>query len=318
MREFDWIARYFAPLTDGVPGALGLRDDAAVIAPPPGQDLVTTVDTIVAGRHFLDQDPPDLIARKLMRVNLSDLAAMGAHPAHGFLSTAWPKDITEDWIAGFAQGLAADQGTFGLMITGGDTVATDGPLTLTLTALGWVPTGTALRRSGAQAGEGLYVSGTIGDSGLGLGVLTGRIAPCDTAHVPYLTERYRVPEPRVSLGAALRGLAGAAMDISDGLVQDAGHLARASGVDLVIEADAVPFSPAAWALLDTGQADLAALITAGDDYELLFTLPDGHNPIPDPTPVTRIGRVVPGRGQVHVIGSDGAPMSLPSGGYRHF
>ncbi len=322
MREFEWIARHFAPLAG--PGALGLTDDAAVIPLPGGRDLVVTTDAMVADRHFLSTDPAALVARKLLRVNLSDLAAMGAEPSHVFLATAWPQDIAEDWIAGFADGLRKDLATFCVSMGGGDTVATPGPMTLSVTALGFVERGQALTRSGARPGETVYVSGTIGDGGLGLAVLQGRADGLTAEHGAFLAARYQVPEPRLALGRVLGGLASACLDISDGLAQDAGHIAGASGVAVTLELDAVPLSGAAQAAIAQGLWSREQAIAAGDDYELLFTLgPDQEADLRETAaaagvPITPIGRVEAGPPGVTITDASGLPLVLSGSGFQHF
>jgi thiamine-monophosphate kinase len=314
--EFGLIARHFAPLAGD--GALGLGDDAALLDPPPGRTLVLAADAMVAGVHFLPNDPPDQVARKLLRVNLSDLAAMGAVPLAYLVTTAFPRGVTQDWIAGFAAGLAADQAEYGVALLGGDTVATDGPASFSLTILGHVAPGTALRRAGARAGDEAWVSGSIGDGALGLLALTGRLPP-DAA----LAARYRLPRPRVALGQALVGLARAAMDVSDGLVQDFGHLARAAGCGVEIHAADVPLSAPARGALAADPALLERVLTGGDDYELAFAA--------DPADatrilaageaagvaVTRIGRFVAGAG-VRVQDAAGGIIELPGTGWSHF
>ncbi|HYZ32288.1 MAG TPA: thiamine-phosphate kinase, partial [Crenalkalicoccus sp.] len=241
--EFALIARHFRPLAG--PAALDLGDDAALLDAPSGRQIVMTVDTMVAGVHFLLDDPPETIGRKLLRVNLSDLAAMGAAPLGYLMTTALPRGTPEAWLAAFAAGLAEDQRGFGIQLLGGDTVATPGPVTLSLTALGTVAPGAALRRKGAVPGDTLWVSGTIGDGALGLRALRGEVADPEGA----LARRYRLPEPRLGLGAGLAGLAHAAMDVSDGLLQDLGHLCRAGGCAAELEAASVPLSPSAAAAL---------------------------------------------------------------------
>jgi len=223
--EFDLIARYFAPLAAGAPGALGLLDDAALVDVSPGHRLVVTVDAVVAGVHFLADDPPDLIARKALRVNLSDLAAMGARPLGYFLAAAFA-DQDEPWLAAFAAGLAEDQASFGVALMGGDTVATPGPLTLAITAIGEVRSGRELRRSAAKAGDLIFVTGTLGDGALGLAALRGALPALSGAQRDFLARRYHLPEPRIDFGRALteEGLALCGMDISDGLGADLGHI----------------------------------------------------------------------------------------------
>jgi thiamine-monophosphate kinase len=324
--EFDLIARYFAPLAAGHAGSFGLTDDAAVIDPPAGCRLVTTLDTIVAGVHYLPDDPPDTVARKLLRVNLSDLAAMGAAPYGYLLSLALSKAAEESWVAGFAEGLAADQAHYGLGLLGGDTTSTPGPTTLSLTALGTLPAGAdPLRRQGARAGQAVYVSGTIGDAALGLQLLLGELTAADDSDRAALAERYRLPHPRLALGQALqgRGLACAALDVSDGLVADLAHLCAASGVAAEVDAAAVPLSGAAQRLVEGDRALLETALTGGDDYELVFAAPDaaaGDLAQVARTldlPLTRIGRLVEGAG-VRVLDAEGAEIAVAQPGWTHF
>lgn len=311
--EFALIARHFRPLAG--PGALSLADDAAVFVPPAGRDLVIAADAMVAGVHFLPDDPADLVGKKLLRTNLSDLAAMGAVPLGYLMTVSAPRDTPEAWFAGFAAGLAADQAEFSLSLLGGDTTSTPGPISLSLTILGHVAPGGAMRRAGARAGDGLWVSGSIGEAALGLLAARGEIADPEGV----LAERYRLPRPRLALGQAVAGLAHAGMDVSDGLVQDAGHLCRAGGLGVVIEADAVPLSPAARAA-----GRLALCLTGGDDYELLLAVPPGAEPAlaaiaaRTGTPLTRIGHFRAGAPAVTVRAPDGSIMKLASGGWSHF
>ncbi|WP_149535990.1 thiamine-phosphate kinase [Siccirubricoccus phaeus] len=317
--EFALIARHFRKLAG--PGALDLADDAALLDPPPGQQLVLAADAMVAGVHFLAEDPPETIGRKLLRVNLSDLAAMGAAPLGYLMTTALPAGTSEAWLAGFVAGLAADQAEFGLSVLGGDTVSIPGPISLSLTILGHVAPGAALRRAGARPGDEIWVSGSIGDGALGLRVLQGRL-PADAAG--HLAGRYRVPQPRLALGQALSGLARAAMDVSDGLVQDLGHLCRAGGCGAVLRADAVPLSPPAAALLAGDPALLPLVLGGGDDYELLFAAPPGQGAEVEAraaaagVAVTRIGEFVEGPAEVRVLDAAGAPLALPRLGWSHF
>lgn len=323
--EFDIIGRYFRPLTGADDGALALRDDAAVFAAPAGRQVVATADAIVAGVHFLPEDPPDRIARKLLRVNLSDLAAMGAEPLGYLMTASWPETITETWIAAFAGGLAADQAAFDIALLGGDTTRTPGPLTLSLTALGSVPTGSALRRNAARPGDLLFVSGTIGDAVLGLRALQNDAGTAPSSDRDYLIERYHLPRPRLALGQALLvdGLAHAAIDVSDGLVADLTHIAEESTVAAVIVADQVPLSAAANAILDRAPELLATLLTGGDDYELLFSAaPENVEAIASVArqleiPVSVIGRIEAGEG-VSVEAADGRKMPLTKVGWTHF
>lgn len=266
--EFDWIAQLLRPLTRGAPEALDLLDDAAVLPSRPGFDLVVTKDALAAGVHFLEDDPLDLVARKLLRVNLSDLAAKGAEPYGYFLSTAWPTGTDWDAKALFARGLAEDGETFDLRLFGGDTVSTPGPLTVTATLLGWVPAGRAVLRRGARAGDRLGVSGPIGDGFLGLLSARGEL----DERFARVSNHYRHPEPRLDLIATLRDQASAAADVSDGLLADAGHIAEASGCAVSIDLERMPVSPEGeiWLSERGDRAEgLSVLATGGDDYQIV-------------------------------------------------
>ncbi len=317
--EFELIARYFAPLARH-PGAFGLKDDAAVFEPRTGFKAVCTVDALVGGVHFLLDDPPDLIARKALRVNLSDLAAMGAIPLGYLLAFAVTKEIDERWVAEFARGLGDDQQAFGVSLLGGDTVASSGPPTISITAIGEIEADAMgpLERSTAHGGDDLYVSGTIGDAALGLAVLRGRHKTLDAASRDYLIDRYRLPQPRIELARAVRLHARAGIDVSDGLVQDLGHLAAASGLGAEVELRLIPFSLAARAANDP-----MACIVGGDDYELLFTAAaDEAGAIAQASArtgvaVTLIGRMT-GAAGVRVFGADGKIVPIARGGFTHF
>jgi thiamine-monophosphate kinase len=324
--EFGRIRRFFAPLAG--PGGLGLMDDAALIDCAPGHRLVVTVDAIVEGIHYLADDPPDLVARKLLRVNLSDLAAMGARPLHYLLTTALPASLGDDWVAHFAAGLAEDQQIFGVALLGGDSVATAGPAVLSLTAFGEVAAGAEIRRSGARPGDRIWVSGTIGDAFLGLKVLRGfypDLAPADRAA---LTARFQLPEPRTELGPRLAGIAHAMLDVSDGLLADLGHICEASQVGATIALPSLPLSSAARRAI-AEEPDLPArLATAGDDYELLFAAPPeaddaiGRLGSELGLPITAIGTIDQGEGEkragVRLVDAQGKPIPVATPGYRHF
>jgi thiamine-monophosphate kinase len=319
--EFERIRRFFAPLAG--PGALGLVDDAALIDCAPGKRLVVTADAIVAGVHFLPDDPPELVARKLLRVNLSDLAAMGARPLHYVLTTALPAELGPEWLARFAQGLAEDQRRYGIDLLGGDSVGTRGPAVLSLTAIGEVAAGEEIRRSGARPGDLVWVSGTIGDAFLGLDLLRGAHPDLAPDHRDYLVRRFRLPEPRTELGPRLSGIAHAMIDVSDGLVADLGHICETSRVAAIIELDLLPLSPAARAIVEGDRGIRARLAAAGDDYELLFAAPAdaaetiatlSHRP---GVQVTRIGKIEAGIG-VRLLDADGHQIPLEAAGYRHF
>lgn len=314
MDEFGIIAKYLKPLAKA-PGALGLADDAAVIAVPSGNELIVTNDAIVAGVHFLDGDPLDLVAKKLMRVNISDLAAKGARPLGYLLACCWPKETKEADVAQFARGLAEDQSVYELSLLGGDTTPTPGRLTLSLTALGLVPRGQMVHRSGARPGDKVFVTGTIGDAGLGLKIARGEKLGLGEADAKYLLGRYRLPQPRLEFGLAARPLMLASIDISDGLIMDAGHIAESSGVRIRIEAGRLPLSAPAAAWLKDGGSP-AFLVTSGDDYEICFTAPPASGPrlieIAEraKTRLTQIGEVIGGSG-VALIGHNGQEITVP-------
>ena len=317
--EFDLIASVFAPLTDGDERALGLLDDAAVLPQTEGQDTVVTTDTMVAGVHFLNIETADVVARRLLRVNLSDLASMGAVPVAYFLNLTVPAEIDESWIRLFAEGLRADHDAFGVRLLGGDTTHSDGPVTLTVTILGNVDSGSAIRRSGARPGDDIYVSGTIGDATLGLQRLQAGADMED-----FLVARFQRPEPRVQLGVALLGLASAMADVSDGLASDLGHICQASNVGADVSSEDIPLSESARDSLARGDADFADLLSGGDDYELVFTAsPDAADRVVDvarsaQVAVSRIGRVRGDSAEVEIRDRDGRQLSLKSPGYRHF
>lgn len=323
--EFTRIARIFAPLAAGHPGAYALTDDAATFGLAPGEQAVVTTDAVVAGVHFIGDEPPGLIARKALRVNLSDLAAKGARPVGYTLAAVLPASIDDAWLAAFAAGLAADQAEFGIPLIGGDTVSTPGPLTLSITALGAIA-GPMLRRAGARAGDRIYVSGTVGDAALGLKALRGELQLLAEADKAALIERYRLPRPRLGLGRAVAPQASAGMDVSDGLVADLGHIADVSGVGAVVALDRVPLSPAAAAAVAARPDVVASVLGGGDDYELLFTASQEKHGIIEKlaseaaTPVTVIGEIVPraaaGQG-VQVRDRDGRDVTPAVGGYRH-
>lgn len=317
--EDELIARYFRPLAKH-PGAFGLADDAAAITPPPGCDLVLTTDGLIAGVHFYPDDPADGVARKALRVNLSDLAAKGATPLGFLMSIALPKDFSEHWLAEFACGLGEDSDAYGCPLLGGDTDSTPGPISISITAFGAVPTGTMVKRSGAKAGDHVFVSGTIGDAALGLRVRKGELHDASG----HLVARYRLPQPRNVLAEAVRAHASAAMDVSDGLAADLAKLCRASGVSADIEIARVPLSPAAARTHAAEPALIEPILTGGEDYEVLCTV--------DPAaaeqfqaaaakagvPVTHIGRIVAGNVPPRFLGAAGRPLDFASPGYSHF
>jgi thiamine-monophosphate kinase len=321
--EDDLIARYFKPLATA-PGALGLTDDAAILQGG-GDDIVVTTDAIVAGVHFLSDDPPDTVARKALRVNLSDLAAKGAHPA-GFVLTLALRDVSEAWLAPFARALGEDANQFGCPLLGGDTVSTPGPAMISITAFGRVSPGKMVRRSTARIGDVLVVSGTIGDATLGLAVLKGEQGPLgnDAAARGALVERYRVPQPRVALAGAVRDHASAAMDVSDGLMGDLAKLCGASGVSAVVEAPALPFSAPARTWLASDPSLIARLVSGGDDYEILCAVPENRlagfqlAAQVAGVPVSVIGHIVAGKAAPQLVDAGNREIPLQRRSYSHF
>ncbi len=316
MNEFDLIRRYFAPLASS-PGADGLRDDAATVAP----GLIATKDAIVEGVHFLPDDPLETVAQKLVRVNVSDIVAKGGRPDAALLALVWPKGRPHADLEGFARGLGKDLARWGAHLAGGDTTATDGPLTLTLTLLGRVSADGPVRRSGARVGDDVWVTGTIGDGWLGLQAALGAFGPLTAEARNLLVSRYRVPEPpRLPLADLVAAQATASIDVSDGLAADAGHVAAVSGVQIVLWADKVPLSAAGAHYVENGKAHLQALLTGGDDYQTLFTAPVSARQAIEASgqTVSRIGSVAAGEGVV-VLDGAGQPLDLEgAGGWRHF
>ena len=304
--EFQLIARYFAPLARNFAGADGLRSDNAFLAADGKHDLVVKTDTIVAGVHFLADERPEFVAAKALRVCLSDLAAGGAAPHAYQLSIALPPDWSERWIARFARALAADQRRYRIVLCGGDTVRTPGPLSVTITAFGRVPRGKGLKRSTARAGDDLWVTGTIGDGALGLLVARGRLKGA------LLEKRYRLPQPRTGLGPRLVGIAHAAADVSDGLLADIGHIAEASRLGFTLDRELVPLSREARRAAAANPALWRTVLGGGDDYELVLAVPPRHRARLQAAAkragvkVTRIGRFTRER------------RTPPLAGYTHF
>jgi thiamine-monophosphate kinase len=319
--EFALIAELFAPLATAA-GAFGLKDDAAIATPPAGFDLVVTTDALVEGVHFFASDAPELIARKALRVNLSDLAAKGCTPAGYLMALSLPASLEMEWLKAFARGLAQDQDAYGISLLGGDTTSTPGPLTVAIAAFGQVPAGKMLRRGGAQAGDLVFVSGTIGDAGAGLACLKGESSLSGDAR-DYLIERFQLPQPRLALGKKLVGIVSASLDVSDGLIADFGHIADVSAVRIAIEAMRIPISAALRNSWQDPAAGLAQAVTAGDDYEIAFTAPPENREAiaaaaaTSGVPIAEIGRVAIGRGVV-LLDQSGVEIPLKQGGYTHF
>ncbi len=320
--EDELIAKFFAPLAG--PEALGLRDDAALLQPR-AEGIVATKDMLVAGVHFFADDPPDAIAQKALRVNLSDLAAKAATPRGFLLGLALPPDWSTDWLRAFASGLAADARAYVCPLLGGDTVATPGPAVLSITALGDVPAGRFVPRDGARPDDVLFVTGTIGDAALGLDVRRGAFAGYGTAERAFLLDRYLLPQPRLALAGALRAHARSAMDVSDGLAGDLEKMLALDGMTADVSVAAVPLSPAARAAVARDPNLLATVLCGGDDYEILCVVP------PDAAatfsaaaaaadiPVARLGVVATGAKPPRFILPSGVPLELEQKrSFQHF
>jgi thiamine-monophosphate kinase len=321
--EDTLISRYFKPLATD-PGAFGLTDDAAVLNAL-GDDIVVTTDAIVEGVHFVSDDPPDTVARKALRVNLSDLAAKGAEPA-GFVLTLALRSPDDAWLEPFARGLGEDARLFGCPLLGGDTVSTPGPLMISITAFGRVPSGRMVHRSGAKPGDRIVVTGTIGDAALGLELIrSGAVAVhADAGARDMLVGRYRVPQPRIALAEAVRDHAHAAMDVSDGLAGDLAKLCAASGVSAVIDAPGIPLSAAAASLLARGTVGIERIVSGGDDYEILCAIPENRfeafaqDADTAKVRVTSIGTVIAGTSAPKFLDAQGREIPLPRLSYSHF
>ena len=319
------IARTFKPLAKH-PGTFGFSDDASAITPPAGHDLVLKTDGLIAGVHFFPDDPADGVARKALRVNLSDLAAKGAAPLGFLLAIALTKDFDESWLAAFAHGLGEDADAYKCPLLGGDTDSTPGPTSISIAAFGTLPQGTMVRRAGARVGDHVFVSGSIGDAALGLLVRRGEAATwkLDAASAEYLVSRYRLPEPRNALAEALRTHVSAAMDVSDGLAADLAKLCRVSQVSADIEIARVPLSAAARQALRADAALIAPILTGGEDYEILCTVaPDKVRAFTEAAtvanvPIAGIGRIVAGAAPPRFLDTKGEAMRFSRPGYSHF
>jgi thiamine-monophosphate kinase len=319
------IARYFRPLATA-PGAFGLIDDAAALTPPPGCDLVLTTDGVIAGVHFFPDDPPQMVSRKVLRMNLSDLAAKGARPLGFLLSVALPADCGEAWLGAFAEGLAEDAARYGIPLFGGDTDHTPGPISVSIFAFGAVPQGKMVHRSTARPGDHIVVTGTIGDAAIGLQLRRDRTLMrrwgLSAAAAAELEGRYLLPQPRNALADAVLQYASAAIDVSDGLAGDLGKLCRASSVATDIDIARVPLSDAARAAIAAEPAFLETALTGGDDYEIVVTVaPEKRTAFRKAAeaasvPVTEIGRVQAGEG-VRFL-RDRKRLTFTRASYSHF
>lgn len=325
--EDELVGTFLAPLAAGFPGALGLKDDCAVLAPSPGWELILKTDPVVAGVHFFADDDPADIAWKALAVNVSDLAAKGATPRIYLMALSLPDAPKRDWMARFAEGLAVAQRAFGMHLAGGDTDRTPGHFSIAMTVIGEVPAGKMVRRAAAQAGDALYVSGTLGDSALGLalkqdaGLATRLGLTADEA--AHAIGSYLRPIPRVALAEALRTHARAAMDLSDGLMKDLGRMCRASGVGARVMAGDLPLSPAMRRAINAEPARIMDAMAAGDDYEILTAVPPAASADFEVAaqkagvPVRRIGEITSQR-EVFVLDAQGVPIEPGRSGWDHF
>lgn len=320
--EFETIRELFAPLAHAEWGR-GLTDDVAALPSRPGYDLILTKDALVEGVHFLPDDPLDSVARKLLRVNLSDMAAKGAEPFGYLLACFWSSRCGWEERRAFADGLARDQAEFGVHLLGGDTVATPGPASFSLTLLGWTPKGRTVGRGGARPGDLVFVTGAIGDGRLGLMAARGELK-LERERLDALVDHYRTPMPRNAFAAAIRDHAGAAVDVSDGLLADLGHVAAASGVRLEVTLETLPLSAPGSAWFDgrvDPEAALTLLATGGDDYEIAFTAPPAHEAAlrreaeQRRLRLTRIGQVSSGSGLS--VTHQGRPVTPGKTGWTH-
>lgn len=310
MSEFDWIERYFAPLAADNSLTFNLKNDAALLPPISDKQWVIASDTLIENVHFLSDTLPELIAQKALRVNLSDMAAMGATPYGYLLNLSASQEVDEAWISAFTQGLKSDQTNFNILLLGGDTTASDGLLTISITMLGQVESGKALTRNGAQNGDILYVSGTIGDAMIGLKILRHSNARGDD-----MTTRHQLPEPRIALGQSLANIASSCMDVSDGLLQDLQHICRASNVGAQVELSSIPLSDTAQQWLADDKVTMIDLLNGGDDYELLFTAPLAHAETLASMGATAIGSIVEGD-DITCLHNE-KKVDIPIKGYQH-
>jgi thiamine-monophosphate kinase len=322
--EDDLIAHFFAPIA--APEGLGLKDDAALLAGHPG-DLVLTKDALVAGVHFFPDDPPDAIARKALRVNLSDLAAKGAEPVGFLLALALPPDWTADWLAAFAGGLGEDAQLYRCPLFGGDTVKTPGPLTVSVTALGRIEKGAMPRRGGVRPGDRIYVTGTIGDAALGLALRLGSAdfgARLTEEHREFLLDRYLLPRPRNALAPAMRQIAHGGMDVSDGFVGDLTKMLRTSGVSGVVDLNRLPLSLAAQEALTIDPDLITTIATGGDDYEILAAVEGSQARDFEAAAkaahvaLAHLGDAVEGTDPPRFMGRDGGVFAVDRGSFSHF
>ena len=321
--EFDLIERLFSPLTKSHPGAEDLKDDCATLSISSGFEALYSVDTLVEGIHFFRADPAESVAKKMLRVSLSDIAASGGSPRGYLIALSLPKDVSFEWLEGFSKGLADDQKKFNVVLLGGDTTSTSGPLTLSLTAIGEVPIGQAVRRSKIEVGDDIYVTGTIGDAALALRLINEIGRKEASRCYPKLLEKYILPQPRVTLGPLLINLATSCIDISDGLCADLSQICKASNVSAEIRQAAIPLSLIAEKLVKSNKNYWQVVLGGGDDYELLFTANQSKRKIIDKVSnqieisINRLGSIKSGEG-VFVLNESGDLVLVDVPGWKHF
>ncbi len=321
MQEFSFISKLLSPLTFNNKEALGLKDDAAIIPSKPGYDIVITKDMIAEGTHFFKGDDPKNLAKKLLRVNISDLAAKGATPYCCFLSIALPKNISEKWLKDFSSSLKEDLNLYGLFLSGGDTIAHNGNLVLSLTALGLIKKNKTILRSGAKEGDLIFVTGNIGDSYLGLQILKGDLQTTKK-NCELLVSRYHLPQPRIQIGKKLVNIASSAVDISDGLIADLEHICECSEAAAIINLNDIPLSTMARDITKKHPNLLLNIISGGDDYEILFTASqDKFKQIKQLSkssgiPIIKIGSITKGK-NIRLLDDNGKEIEIKNKGYEH-
>ena len=324
MNEFEIIKTYFYPLAKKFPGALSLLDDAALLDIDPDHQMVITNDILTAGVHFFENDPADLVARKSIRVNLSDLAAMGAEPLVYLLALSLPNTVDDAWLELFSNGLKQDQINYGISLIGGDTSSTPGPTSISITMLGRIRVNKALKKSNAKLGDDIWVSGNIGDAGVALKIIKGEVNVIDDKSKNYLFKRLHLPEPRLELGNNLIEIANSATDISDGLANDLNNICQASGFGAVVQGDSIPISELVSTLIkQTKHLKMSHIISGGDDYELVFTAPPEYTKNINTLSknmglkISKIGSIVEGK-TIRIIDKIGHDLPLETEGYQHF
>ena len=320
--EFELIKKHLAPLAENS-FSIGLTDDAAIFQPPPNRELVLTKDLLLAGVHFFPTDPPELIARKALRINLSDLAAMGSDPVGYLLGLGLPADWNEAWLEAFCEGLRVDQNHYGIELFGGDTIRSTNGLLVSITMIGSVPVGQGKRRSAAQPDDLIYVTGTLGDSALGLALRRGELPELEGDDKNFLQDRYLLPQPRVEAVELVRSFATASIDISDGLIADLGHMCASSGIGARLEASRIPISDAVRKVVELDATRFEDVMSGGDDYEVLLSV--ARRTVPElERAAAKIGVKIQEIGyfceqeEIKIGNLDGTIRNVSRKGYAHF